>query len=81
MSKVRFYQAHAGEAWYEKQGIAWEQCCDCGLVHKVKYTVHDAAGKPIKGAKVQITAWQVEYLTKRVRRQRRKNGTLKLDAR
>lgn len=82
MSKVpRFFQVEPGVPWYEQQGIAWEECCDCGLIHKVKYVVHDVNGKIIKGAKVQLTSWRHEGYTEKKRRQRRKNGTLKLESR
>lgn len=72
-SSRRFFQVIAGEPWYEAQGINYEECCHCGLVHKIKYEVHDKEGKQIKGARVRLTAWESIGLTRQRRALRKKS--------
>src|SRR5262245_15102686 len=67
---LRFSQVHDGVPYYETQGVNHEQCCDCGLVHRVKYVVHDARGKPVKGAKVHLTVWRSPRYTAQARKAR-----------
>ena len=43
-----------------------EECCDCGLVHRIRYRVY-LDGKPLKGAKVQVTFWRADKATAKAR--------------
>jgi hypothetical protein len=64
----KYEQAHDGE-WYQ---VAlrdnFDQCCDCGLVHKVRYRVVDKSGKTIPGSRILTAAWRVPRSTAAVRR-------------
>ncbi len=73
LSVAKFHHLEDGESYYEDQGINYEECCDCGLVHRVRYEVHDSNGKRIKGARVHLTAWRAPHVTKTRRRLRKKS--------
>jgi len=63
-----FFQTEEGVSWVWDAGTHQEQCCDCGLVHKVRYVPVDAKGKPIKGARLRITVWRHRALTTKERK-------------
>lgn len=65
-------QVKDGEPWTWDAGSHYEQCCDCGLVHRVRYIPVDARGKPIKGARIRIAVWRVERRTKAARKKMQK---------
>lgn len=64
-----YEQAHDGE-WYQValREDNFDQCCDCGLVHKVRYRVVDKTGKNIPGSRIITAAWRVPRSTAAVRR-------------
>lgn len=76
-SPYKFFQVHDGDPWFEDQGYNHEECCDCGLVHRVRYLVFTKDGKRIRDAKIQVTAWRAKNQT-RVRRRLRKKGIVVL---
>lgn len=64
-----YEQAHDGE-WYQValREANYDQCCDCGLVHKTRYRVVDKTGKNIRGSRILTAAWRVPRSTAAVRR-------------
>lgn len=78
MSEQRYHQVTDGESYYEDQGFNYEQCCDCGLVHRVRYEVHDSGGKRIKNARVHLTVWRVKSQTKLARQRKLKKAIVVL---
>lgn len=58
---------------YEVSKVFYEECCDCGLVHKTKYEAF-LDGKPIKGAEIRATCWRHESATKKARKLRKAQG-------
>ena len=57
-----------GETYYPRLTKHYDQCCDCGLTHRINYRVEDANGKQIKGAKLRVTTWRAERNTSAIRR-------------
>lgn len=49
----------------------YEECCDCGLVHRVKYEALGEDDKPIKDAKIRITAWRHKSASVAARKRRK----------
>ena len=67
--KHTYEQVYDGEPYYPARRRHFEQCCDCGKVHEVRYDVVDSrTGDPIKYAQVKVTAWQDGKRTAAVRR-------------
>ncbi len=64
-----YEQAYDGE-WYQiaLREDNFDQCCDCGLVHKHRYRVVDKAGKNIPGSRILVASWRVARSTAAVRR-------------
>lgn len=56
--KPYFIKPSKDGAWEE-----WEECCDCGLVHLVRYKA--------VGNKLQVTVWVDKAHTKETRRKRK----------
>lgn len=52
----------------------YDECCDCGLVHRIKYEVLDAEGKVLKGTRLRITTWTHKYYTRQARYRRLRKG-------
>jgi hypothetical protein len=42
----------------------YETCCDCGMVHRVKFRIEDANGDPVKGARLKQWAWVEKAMTR-----------------
>ena len=68
----KFFQTEEGVSWIWDAGTHHESCCDCGLVHKVKYVPVDSRGKPIRGARLRITVWRHRRLTAQQRKRLKK---------
>lgn len=64
----RYYQVEEGVPYYPTLRTHMESCCDCGLVHKVRYEIEDRAGNRLAGARLRITAWRHERSTAATRR-------------
>jgi hypothetical protein len=64
-----YEQAYDGE-WYQLalRAYNFDQCCDCGLVHKTRYRVVDKAGKDIPGSRILTVTWRAPRSTAAVRR-------------
>lgn len=60
----------------------YEECCDCGLVHRVRYEAVDGDGKVIPQAKVRVTYWRHDTFTHeaRIKRLRKKQGFARFPA-
>ena len=67
--KVNYEQAYDGE-WFQLvlNGDNYDQCCDCGLVHRTKYKIVDKDGRVIRGAKLMNVVWRERRSTAAVRR-------------
>ncbi len=68
MSRRKYLQVVDGIPYYPSKRGHREQCCDCGLVHRVNFHIEDKDGKPIRGARVRITAWRHSKATGGARR-------------
>jgi len=68
----KFFNVKDGVPWTWDAGTHHESCCDCGLVHKVKYVPVDSRGKPIRGARLRITVWRHRRLTAQQRKRLKK---------
>ena len=65
----RYQQVIDGEKLiYNTDATHLEQCCDCGLVHRLKYKVID-------GKTIEIRVWRDDKETKRVRKRNAKIKT------
>jgi hypothetical protein len=64
-----YFQIEENE-WFEPpHGIFFDQCCDCGLVHKMKFAVIDKrTRKPVKYVQVQFKLSRDERKTAASRR-------------
>lgn len=63
-----FHQVVDGVSYYVKRPFDFEQCCDCNLVHKVKYEVVDQEGNAVVGMRIRLTVWRDERSTAASRR-------------
>ncbi len=68
MAKTRNQQITDGETIPITMPVFYEQCCHCGLVHKVKYRVTDADGNTIRNARLEATFWQQSGHTAQARK-------------
>lgn len=62
------FQVIDGIPYYARKKEDFEVCCDCSLVHRVKYEVVDSKGNPVKGARIRMTVWRDERATAARRR-------------
>lgn len=60
-------RAHDGVPYYH---LPYEECCDCGLIHRVKIESVDKRGRIIRGVRHRLTVWRVKGITKENRRKR-----------
>lgn len=72
MKSRKYHQVHDGVWFKPTMKNHMEQCCDCGLIHKVEYRIVDG--------EIEYKAWRVKGETKEVRR-RRRISVSKLDGR
>jgi hypothetical protein len=76
MPKRPAYPKSTPGKWnYPTLPVAYEACCDCGLVHKFQYqitpddfAVRDKNGKWRYGRRIRIKVWRDERKTAQVRR-------------
>ena len=64
------YQKVAKDEWVQPKMTQYRAaCCDCGLVHEIKFRVLDAkTGNPVKGVKVQFQVSRHNRATAAIRR-------------
>ncbi len=65
---MKTHKVVEGEPYEVSTDYHIDVCCDCGLSHRNRFTVTDAAGKPIKGARLRITTWLAPNHTKSERK-------------
>ena len=59
----KYYQIIDGEEiLIDTRDIQYEQCCDCALVHKLRYKVIDAKT-------ISVKVWRIDRETNRLRKQ------------
>jgi hypothetical protein len=64
----KMHVAEDGKPYYPILRNHYEQCCSCGLTHRVNFEILDAKDQPIKGAHVRLTVWRNERLTTKARK-------------
>lgn len=65
-SKRKYFQVIDGEEILIDTAVPqYEQCCDCALVHKLKYKVID-------GKTISVRVWRIDRETNRLRKQQKK---------
>ena len=58
-----------GSPYYVGNLREWyDQCCDCGLVHRVRYQIEDEDGDEIDEARLRIWAWRMPQMTREERK-------------
>lgn len=66
--KNTVFQVIDGEPYFAHKKEDYEICCDCALVHRVKYEVVNRRGEPVKGTRVRMTVWRDDRSTAARRR-------------
>jgi hypothetical protein len=67
---MRYPQIEDGETYYPARRGHREQCCDCGLVHRVNFRLEPHGTKGRK--KIAVTAYRDDRATAVARRKRGK---------
>jgi len=62
--KIKDIEVIAGK-WVKVNNVGYMTCCDCGLVHRIKFKVSTKDGKP---EELWLRFWRNEKLTKKERR-------------
>ncbi len=68
MAKQADAQVIEGE-WYEPTLTEhFEECCHCGLTHKMQYRVLNKAGDVLTGVRIELRCWVDKRRTSAARR-------------
>lgn len=59
METIDFEQVYSGQ-WWAVEGETYQQCCDCGLTHRLYFRIRDG--------KIEMRADRDEALTRTARR-------------